>query len=624
MTENKDIPQKSNVSGPVESRCNGKLENGKYCKRSAGWRTDHAGTGFCRSHGGIGSVANKDLIWEEFPVSSREFFETFLNEACYPAQQDFVDKMLGTDPTKWSEKYSEGIALIGKGGGKDRTIAKIFTYCCYWLLCMKNPQKFLGLNDTDLTGPESAIDIGNVSLNARLAKDVFFKNFASMVKCCTIPGTKDNWFEKHGVSLKNDIQKREIIFPKGITAYSLDSVEYTGEGLNLLLVAYDEVGGFEPKKASELHQALTTTQKTRFGGKRKTLMFSYKRDDNDFMMIRYAESENEEKTYRVKAATWEWNPKRTKEDFLDDYIRNPEDAQRIYECEGTTAEGGYFKYKSRITESINANRVNPVIGDHISTDDILGLRFKDFFRPLRGQQYFVHVDLAKGKESGDYCGLALGHALRNQNVKLSESYIQDLAKAEGFQISGLTGQKQTSVIIDLILQIKARPGQEIIFDEIREFLQSLSHIGFNIKMVTFDGWQSLDSIQILKKAGINAEILSVDRNTQAYDTLKEQIYKGLFDIYKHPIFIRECEELIRKSNGKVDHPDLSYRRSMMEGRKEGSKDVSDAAAGCTKLCIEHSKNTFSVGFASFKGTGNFGTGPSEKDRDKLVRYGERP
>lgn len=568
-----------------------------------------------------------DDVWEEKPVSPKTFFEKYLHEPAYPEQQKFVDAILGKGATEWDDTYNEAVALVGKGGGKDRTISKILTYCVYKLLCMRNPQRFLGLNDNDVDSPESAIDIGNVCINARLAKDVFFKNFVAMIKATKNPATGRNWFEEHGLDLRRDIHKREIEFPKHITAYSLDSEEYTGEGLNLLLVIFDEVGGFEPEKASQLHTALVSTQKTRFGGMRKTLLLSYKRDDNDFMMIRYNQAEKESRTFRVKAATWIWNPRRKKEDFAEDYLKAPEDAQRIYECEGSTTKEGYFKYKKRIKESVNPNRVNPTAGNVIWTDSILDLKFKDFFVPVKFRDYFIHIDLAKGKESGDYAGIAIGHYVKDQEVKLSQEYLEELTKVEGFKASQLLKHKQPGVVIDLVLQLRARPGQEIIFDEVRQFIQAFRQAGYNIKMVTYDGWQSVDSIQILNKAGIPAETQSVDRNTEAYDTLKELIYKGLLDIYEHSVFIRECEELIRKDNGKVDHPELSYRRSVEEGRMEGSKDVSDAVAGCSNLCVQYAKSTFSVGIAGNPRDArakNARQNPALEEQQKLVRYGERP
>jgi len=626
---------KNSVKKSTIKCCTAKSRRGD-CQKVAGWGTNHPGIGLCRFHGGRGGRPSVDVMtqeklraakefWNIIPVDSKTFFKDYLFEPCYPRQQEYVDSILGTDPLTWDSTYTEAIALVGKGGGKDRTISKILTYAIYKLLCMKNPQRFLGLNDNDLRSPESAIDVGNVSLNRLLAQNVFFKNFVTMVKNTTNPDTQKNWFEEQGLNLGTDILKREIKFPKAITAYSLDSVDYTGEGLNLLIVIYDEVGGFEPKKASELYTALTSTQKTRFGDKRKTMLLSYKRNDNDFMLIRYEQAKKERKTFRVRAATWDWNTKRRKQDFSEDYFKNPEDSKRIYECKGTTNEGGYFKYQKRIKESVNPNRLNPIVNELIWTDKLLKLRFKDFFIPKRYQPYYVHIDLAKGKESGDYCGIALGHPVRNKAIKLNETYLEELRKIESIDLTATSLEKQISVVIDLVLQVRARPGQEIIFDEVREFLHGLKKVGYDIKMVTFDGWQSIDSIQLLRKIGMKAELLSTDKNTKAYDTLKEQMYKGLLDIYEHPIFIRECEELIRKKNNKVDHPDLSFRRSLEEGRKEGSKDVSDAVAGCTFLCIEYGKTNFSFGLTGSVNRQYSGfRRPDEDEKDKLVFYGERP
>ncbi len=86
----------------------------------------------------------KDETWEVEPVNPTTFFKDFVHEPCYPHQQTFVDRVLGTQAKEWNSEYTEGIALIGKGGGKDRTIAKILTYAIYKLLCMRNPQRFFG------------------------------------------------------------------------------------------------------------------------------------------------------------------------------------------------------------------------------------------------------------------------------------------------------------------------------------------------------------------------------------------------------------------------------------------------------------------------------------------------
>jgi len=576
-------------------------------------------------------------IWEEEPVDTRTFFETFVKEPFFPIQQEFVDAMLGTDPGQWDTGYTEGVALWGKGSGKDRTAAKILTYVCYKLLCMRDPAAYFkwAAAPEYRSRLEDKIEVANVCINAHLAKAVFFKYFRQMVKNTINPITGKNWFEEQGLNLKKDILTREIKFPKNITAYSLDSEEYTGEGLNLFFVIFDEIAGFDPAKARELYAALRSTCASRFPQHRKLLLLSYKRNDTDYMMIRYDEAVYEPKTYRTRAATWEVNKFRKKEDFVDEYTRDPEGSQRVYECLGSTSEGGYIKFKGRIAEVINAaGRQSPIIGDLWRIINLRGVQFKEWFKPEPNTAYFIHVDLAKDKDGkGDACGLAMGHFKRDMPVTLPPSLIEAVKRYENYDLSGALGRRELGVVVDLVLQIKAAPGGEIIFDEIREFIKRLKHeLKFSIQQVTFDGWQSTDSIQLLRKDGAQAEELSVDRNNSAYDTLKSLIYRGILEAYYHPTLIRELEELIVTNRGKVDHPDYGSRYASAEGGViRASKDVADAVAGCIKTCIDKGKNNFQFWSS--------GDGEPLKDRpdlmrkmrdmyrfesEELVRHGEKP
>jgi hypothetical protein len=561
-----------------------------------------------------------DNPWEIEPVGPEEFFNDFLREPAYPQQLDFVVKTLGAEGTSWDTTYNEGIALVGKGGGKDRTIAKLLVYICYKLLCLKNPQKYLGL------GEGSAIDIGNVSLNARLAQDVFFKNFRTLLRNTINPRTGRNWFEERGVDLNEAIKKREVSFPKEITAYSLDSVEYTGEGLNLLVVVFDEVGGFPPLRARELYSALKKTQRSRFPRHHKTFLISYPRDENDYMMIRYREAESDPSVYRVKAATWDWNIKVKMEDLENEYARDPVEAKRVYQCIIEAGERGYIRYRDRIYAAFDRSRDNPVKNDAVWTDDLINLSFKPSFVPLKGVFYYAHIDLAKGQEGGDCAGLAIGHLQRGMTTSLSTEYVERVLKNEGIDLSKVAGKPQDGVVMDLVLQLRARSGQEILLEEIRLFLERLKYgLGMNLRKVTYDGWQSLGEIQLLNKAGIKSEVQSVDRDRIAYDTLKELIYKGLISFYPHPILLRELEELQITETGKVDHPEHSYRRQIEEGRMEGSKDVADAVAGVCRLAMEESPAEFrswTVGSEVRRSDGK--PNVEAEERERLVRYGERP
>ena len=573
-----------------------------------------------------------DDIWEEIPVGPDEFFETFIGEPLFRGpQRDLVEAAFGGDPKSWSVTFDELQALWGKGSGKDRTSAKAMCYAVYKLMCMRNPVEHLSAGAEKAPSIEDKIELGNVCINSKLAKEVFFKYLKIMVKACKNPKTGRNWFVEKGLNLRRDIKNRQIDFPKSITAHSLDSEEYTGEGLNLFVVIFDEVGGFEPQKAQALYEALVKSARSRFPKYMKIFLISYKRSDNDFMMIRFAQGEKEPETYRSGPfATWEVNLRRTKDDFVKDYARDPEGSQRTYECKGESQEGGYFRYRSRIAQVINgSDKQNPVVGDKLSIIDPRGIQFKDWFKPLPGVEYFIHVDGGLGKEDSDAAGFAMGHCVKDMEINLPPEYVKAVFDSEGFDLKSAQGQKAYGVSIDLLIQIKAPPGGEVMFEEIRELIKRLKKVeGFPIKLVTFDGWQSLDSIQQLKAAGIPADEQSVDRDREAYDTLKSLIYRGILESYSHAIAIRELEELVKTPAGKVDHPEHSARRALNEdGKNRGSKDCSDALAGCSRLCIEFGRNTFQFWTGSLGKTAEKSDplkNPQRFESERLVRRGEVP
>lgn len=589
-----------------------------------------------------------DRVWEEKPVSYKEFYDAehgFVREPFFPIQDEFAAAMLGEDPEKWSTDFVEGQAYWGKGAGKDRTAAKILVYVIYKLLCMRDPMEFLSRGAEELPAVEDKLEVANVCINARLAQKVFFKYFTILLRACKNPKTGNNWFEEKGLNFRRDVHRRWVDFPKNITAHSLDSKEYTGEGLNLFFVIFDEIGGFEVNQAENLYNALVSTCRSRFPRFMKVLLISYKRSDNDYMNLRYTKSEKDDSVFRSRAATWEVNLKRKKEDFAKDYARDPEWAERTYECKGSTSEGGFIRYKNRVNQVFSPpDMQNPIIGNVESAVDLSSLQFHEWFVPKPETPYYIHVDLAKGTKGGDACGFAMGHFERDVPVNFPDDYVKSVARHTGFsedKIRKHEGTPKVGATMDLVLQIKAPAGGEIMFEEIRNFIHTLrKQYKFPIHWVTYDGWQSEDSIQQLRKAGVNAEVLSVDKTPDAYMTLKNAIYEGVFRSYYHRIAVRELRDLIIVDTGgkkqgatiryRVDHPEKSSARFEEDGRDEGSKDVSDAIAGCVAQCIKRGKTAFKF----WAGQGKI-MKPGEEPRpnpqtvqrfeaEQLTRYGEKP
>ena len=79
-------------------------------------------------------------------------------------------------------------------------------------------------------------------------------------------------------------------------------------------------------------------------------------------------------------------------------------------------------------------------------------------------------------------------------------------------------------------------------------------MGYNIQLVTFDGYQSKDIQQILKKKGIKADYLSVDREIDPYNILKSAVYEKRIDVPYYKPLDEELLKLELVRGIKVDHP----------------------------------------------------------------------
>lgn len=147
-----------------------------------------------------------------------------------------------------------------------------------------------------------------------------------------------------------------------------------------------------------------------------------------------------------------------------------------------------------------------------------------------------------------------------------------MGHSDGWELDEASGEKRHKIKIDLIERIGVEGiQQEVDISSIRERIYTLKAMGYNISLVTLDQFQSKEMLQILKKKGIRAEYLSVDRTVDPYNMLKEAIYEQRLDIYYNDHLFRELvqlEEVQKGSHMKIDHP------------KSGSKDLTDALAGC--------------------------------------------
>jgi len=537
------------------------------------------------------------------PPMPSVFFEKWLGTPASPIQAEAIDTILvesdGKGEPQWRfDKFNEAYLLWGEGSGKDWTSSRLMCYALVWLTHLKNPQAYFGLTD-----PKAPIEMVNVSFDEDQALYVYFKELKKAMASTIDPRDGKNWFEKRGVKVKESSKQQVIELPHFITCYSLNSREHKIEGKGTLLAVFDEMAVFKTDKAKDLFDNVISNQRTRFARAHKFIALSYKRDDYDYMMVRWDETKDDPSVYRSQKCTWEVNPRVKREDLQKSYDENPEEAERRFECKGSTSKTGYFKYKEKIKENVNKKRISPVVEETIPIRDILGIKFHEWFVGNENYSYKAHIDLAKGKdtqgEKADCAGFVMGH------------------------VEGTEDEDKPKVVVDLMMQLKAPPGKEIIFEDIRALIYSLQqHNKFMIEEVTLDGYQSTDFMQILRNKGIASELLSVDKDVSAYDTMKSLIYNNRLDYYWYPVYIRECEEL-QLINGKVDHPEISRRRALEEKDDKGSKDVSDGVAAlCQSLLTRKGANKPRMKWMPLEGGTGFGGKPNILTRDPNAReYG---
>jgi hypothetical protein len=527
--------------------------------------------------------ALQDSHFEENPVDAKTFVESpdylgqpGLSEIQYDIveamsqiyrKEDLINLMGEEEGSRYYEKYTKNeiILQLGKGSGKDFTSTVACSYIVYKLLCLKDPARYFGKPSGD------AIDLINVAINAQQAKNVFFKGFKSKIE-------RSPWFAG-----KYEAKVDSISFDKSITVYSGHSERESHEGLNLLLAVLDEISGFasevatgneQGKTADNIYKAFRGSVDSRFPDLGKVVLLSFPRYSGDFISERYeavvAEKEVVTKSHRfiinpvlpeddkdnwfeitwdedhiksykypgvfaIKRPTWEVNPTRKIDDFKIAFMTDLGDAMMRFACVPTYASDAFFKQADKVRSCMSIR--NPL--DQFR-------RFEENFKPDPDKVYYVHADLA---QKHDKCAVAIAHVDKWVNVQVIKDYEQ---------ISPI-------VVVDAVAWWEPKVEGPVNLSEVKQWIQNLRRLGFNIGMVTFDRWQSFDIQNELQAVGMRTDTVSVAK--KHYEDMAMLVYEERLAMPAIELLFEELTELKIMKNDKVDHP------------RKKSKDLADAVCG---------------------------------------------
>lgn len=455
-----------------------------------------------------------------------------------------LQKLMGEQAgEEYYKKYTDNevICMLGKGSGKDHCARISIAYTAYLLHCLRDPLSYYG----KATGVY--IDLLNLAVNAQQAQRVFFEPLKNLL--LSSPFFNEVGFEPRVSEI--------FFFSRPVRCFSGHSESEGWEGYEVMSVILDEISAFKTDaelrgetrskgSASAIYNMSKLSVMSRFPEVGKVILLSFPRYKGDFIQQRFfgAQQKNEPKTWSIKAATWEVNPTIKREDLESEFIRNPIEARARFECEPPNMEDAYFRDADLVRKAFNYGE-SPV-------DEEDGT-FKRWFNGTDGHTRFIHIDLGLKR---DRAALAMCHGAGFKEVKTS------------------MGVETLPVVnVDLVHYWEADHGNEINFASVRQMIVDLCR-KFQVGLVTFDRWQSVEMIQSLRSQGINADFHSVKKSD--YDTLMTTIYDTRLRGYWNELLVEE--ELLKLrlfNNNKIDHPST------------GSKDLADALAGSVFNCIQN-------------------------------------
>ena len=512
-------------------------------------------------------VRDKRYLGNEFGLSDiQEEMVRHITQVLKPAT---LEKLSGTEFLKgmtgqeYYDRYTvnEVVAQIGKGGGKDFCSRVSVAYVAYLMHCLRDPLDYYG------KGHGVYIDLINLAVNAKQAQQVFFDPLKNLLLAS--PWAQEVGFEP---------RVSEIFwFQRPVRMFSGHSEAEGWEGYDVMIVVLDEIAAFKTDvelkgelrnkgSATQIYEMARASITSRFPDVGKVVLLSFPRFRGDFIQQRYNSvisdlkdqgavileekygnkgASRELQTWAVKAATWEVNPTRHKEEFDNEFRRDPVMARARFQCEPPEMEDAYFRDAESVRAAFNKKN-NPITEDGT---------YEPWFNGTDGHQRFIHVDLGLKR---DRAALCMVHSPGLKEIKTGSNIIEKLPIVEMDYIEFWEAPSQQ---------------EEIPLSDIRNTIVQLTR-RFPVALVTFDHWQSYDVIQSLRGMGINAEARNVKKAD--YDTLSTCIYDGRFRGYWNELLVEdELLKLKLFNNTKIDHP------------TRGSKDLADTVAGSTYACLDN-------------------------------------
>lgn len=499
--------------------------------------------------------------------------------------------------------------------GKTAKASITNAYQLYILHCLTAPQRLYGL------AAQTPIVFSMTSSDLRTTADVLYRPFRSLIENIPFFRKYTTWNrdKKSVLEFDNHIQVEPVIattqgiIGRAIIAAHVDEANYLsvvfgstragkGDGRNGV---YDQADSF--------YRAVRLRKKSRFSSTMPVpghiILSSSAKHTDDFLDRRIAEvkgvthedgTEGEpgvevfrhkqyevqppgrfsKKTFRLLVGTAEYATRilgpneqpgidypenaqieNVPENYRYEFTHRPEDALRDVCGISTVNLSPFITQRHKIRESyerwVARGNAHPVHRDNVDlAEHGMPVLRPELLDADTETPRYVHIDLSR---TGDRCGIAM--------TRIDD--ILELPIGQEMDSGGMVYERVPYFTTELAISIRPSQAAPLDIAAVRNWVVELKTVHrVPIYMVTYDGFDSAESVQALRAIGIRSEVISLDRSDEGYTLLRRALYQDRADVPPNEILTSELINLEKdEKSGKVDHP------------PKGSKDISDAVAG---------------------------------------------
>lgn len=501
----------------------------------------------------------------------------------------------------------------GGATGTGKTTKAMITqaYQLYVLTCFRRPQ-LIWPNLSKITPIVFMFQSVQERITKRVIYEPFREMFTNMPYCqkyCQWDKYKDTSLEfDTGLIVAPALASIQSMVGQAIVGGIMDEVNFMSVVEQSKLVAGPRGDGGKYDQAEITYRNITRRRKSRFSSKGPSpgaiSVISSVRYLDDFMDRRMKEIvDNEEEntiifrrtqyevqpqsrysgeTMRVLVGSTEYGTRILKDEesapqdypenadvrevpieYKQDFIRDPEGALRDVIGVATDVISPFITQRHKIIEAIVRGTkmgLQPMVvkPDVDLAEDGMPQINEDNLPEDKDRRRFVHIDLSTSK---DRCGIAIVKVMGHVAQVNENNIVENLP----------------FFVLEQGISIRPSANAEIDIADIRNWVIMLKdYYGLNIHTVSYDGFQSKESLQILRKQGILSDCISMDRTTEPYEHLKRTIYQDRFACMDHELLKVELGGLeMNSKQNKIDHP------------PKGSKDLADAVAGAVYSAMKN-------------------------------------